>query len=99
MKKVLGLLLIAMFAFGALACDDDDSGGPCDELADKMQGLLDQVCDEYPDCSICEPADVEEGEEGEVDEDACQEVLDNWTDEYEQQIVDGYEMVCEMEAE
>jgi hypothetical protein len=72
--------------------DNDDGGGPCDELADAIQALIDEVCEDYPDCSICEP--VEEGE-GEQPTDAeCQELLDEFDADA---MLEMYETLCDME--
>jgi hypothetical protein len=94
MKKVFALLLVGVFAVAFVGCDDDDAGGPCEDLADAYQGAIDTVCGDFEDCSICEP--VEEGEgEGEVDEDACQEALDAFD---EDAYIDLLTMACEAEA-
>lgn len=95
MKKALALTLAALFAisFMAIACDDDDAAsGPCEELADAYQDALDTVCDDFPDCSICEA--VEEGEGEEPTDEECQEYLDAFD---EQATIDMYTMVCEAE--
>jgi hypothetical protein len=93
MKKVFALLLVSVFAFAFVACGDDDSGGPCDELADAVQADIDTVCADYPDCSICEP--VEEGEGEEPTDEQCQEYLDAYDSAA---MVDTYTTLCEMEA-
>ena len=76
--KVLALIFVAVFAFGMVACGDDDDGaggGPCDDLADAYQAAMDEVCADFPDCEmVCDPATEGEGEEPTDEE--CQELLD-----------------------
>lgn len=94
MKKVFALMIVAVFAFGMVACgDDDDSGGggPCDEYAQMVQDDIDAVCADFPDCSICEPA--EEGE-GEADDEACQQAIDEYDSDA---MIDLLTMACEAE--
>ena len=45
MKKVIALVLIAMFAFVAIGCGDDDEGGGCNE--DNVQACF----DDYTTCT------------------------------------------------
>lgn len=100
MKKMMILMLASVFVVGSLAlmgCDDDDdngaASGPCAELAKAAQDCFDEVCDEFPDCSYCDPEEEGEGGEEATDE-QCQEALDAWDHEA---CVDGLTMVCEME--
>ena len=96
MKKALALTLAALFAisFMAVACDDDDAAsGPCEELADAMQDAIDTVCDDFPDCSLCEA--VEEGEGETPTDDECQELLDAFD---AQAMIDLWTTGCEAEA-
>lgn len=94
MKKVLVLMIVALFAFGAVACGDDDDGGggPCDDLADAYQAAMDEVCGDYPDCSLCEAAEEGEGEEPTDEE--CQEALDAFDHDT---TVEGFVALCELE--
>ena len=92
MKKFLAMLMIACFAFGMVACGDDDDSA-CDEYVDMIQGDIDSVCDDYPDCSICEEGDSD-GDTGEADEDACQEAIDAYDSAA---MIELYEMACEAE--
>jgi len=95
MKKIILVAMVACFAFGMVACgDDDDSGGPCDDLADMVQDDIDTVCADYPDCSICEPADAD-GDGASATDEECQDFIDAYDSDA---AIAGYEMVCEMEA-
>jgi hypothetical protein len=98
MKKTLILMLAALFAisFLAVACDDDDddaAGGPCDELADAYQDAIDTVCDDFPDCSICEPAETDPDAEEPTDEE-CEALLDEFD---EDATIESFTTICEME--
>jgi hypothetical protein len=93
MKKVFILTIVALFAFGMVACgDDDDGGGACDDLANAVQADIDAVCADFPDCTLCEA--VEEGEGEELTEEECQALLDEYDSAA---VVEGYTTLCEME--
>jgi hypothetical protein len=96
----LAILCFAWLAFSP-GCGDDNGGdgktscgGPqaCCEMIDLVHGAIDQVCADYPDCSICEPYEYPEGDWPTAEE--CQENLDQIDHD---QIVEGYSLVCEME--
>ena len=94
MKKIIAMAMVACFAFGMVACGDDDDAGPCDELADMFQDAVDSVCADYPDCSLCEPADADGGEGSATDEE-CQDAIDAWD---EDTMVTAWETMCDLEA-
>jgi len=102
MKKAMILMLASVFVVGSLsliACgnDDDDNGGgsgPCDQLAKAWMDCIDEVCDDFPDCSICDPAEEGEGETPTDEE--CQDLLDEFDHD---DCLDLFTMVCEMEED
>ena len=95
MNKVFALMFAAVFAFAFIGCGDDEESGPCEEYADKVMDVVDGVCADYPDCSIC-GADTGDGEDtGEADEEACQEALDAFDADAMTAL---YEMACQAEA-
>ena len=96
MKNVLVLMIVALFAFGMVACgdDDDSGGGPCDDLAAASQAALDEACADYPDCSLCDGS-AEEGEGEEPTDEECQTALDEFDHDA---TVEGIQALCELEA-
>ena len=73
--------------------DSDTEYGPCDELADAVQETIDEACETWPDCSLCEPIDTDNGGEMPTDEE-CQEALDSYDHDA---MLELYLMACEAE--
>jgi hypothetical protein len=79
-----------------VSCGDENTSDPCDELWDRCQAVIDEVCEDWPDCSICgtceEPSEEDQLRTGEE----CEEILetsdqDSWVEQFVQ--------TCEYEAE
>jgi hypothetical protein len=104
MKLIVALLLSALLAAGAIAigCDDDGGGGSnvCEEAANLAIDAMKKVCDDYPDCSMCQATDTttETGDapacEG-ATKDAAQKAIDEWD---EAAYIEPLKAVCELEA-
>ena len=77
-----------------MECVDEVMGGACDDLIALYQALIDDVCDYYPSCSVCEEGFVDPG--ADADEDECQQAIDDWDyDTY----WDSFETLCQLEEE
>jgi hypothetical protein len=75
--------------------DSDTEDGPCDELIALYEEIFEEVCAEFPDCSICEEDMIDTDAEQPSDEE-CQEALDEF--DYDA-VIDLFYMVCEQEEE
>jgi hypothetical protein len=100
MKKNFAILLtiVLVASLCLMACSDDDKN-VCEEAADVYISALNEVCAEYPDCTICDASDESLDEEalaceGEYKQ-ASQACVDNKAT-CKAGLVDTYKMSCEM---
>jgi hypothetical protein len=75
--------------------DSDGIYGPCDQLIDLYMEVIEKVCQDYPDCEICDPGLIDT-DPGQMPSDSeCQMLLDEF--DYDM-LFEAFVAICEIEA-
>jgi hypothetical protein len=73
--------------------DSDGEYDPCDQVLDIGLQIMEQVCEEYPNCTLCDAPPPPD--ELSITDEQCQELLDgSWSEDLEEETFDE----CEFEA-